>query len=377
MAVWKSVFLHEFLDGNPLNFHAVSGELHVIPGGPVIVPPPDADDRGFPISPGTSLDFRLEAPLNDVIGFDLSIDLLFPLQPGVQDFPLVSLGDGQVILSMGHLDIDPGFTPETGQCRIGLRVGSRLVEFNDLIVQHRRTTRFRVRWHTLGQAQIFHDGVLRAYEPACAPGASFSLDRLIVGGFPSGPPTLSPKFLARRVYLKVVRRHDAQNELDQHVPIDTYLLPRSPCAVTVRALQDDLGVETRKFMTEIMLKLTSPWQEGQAGGPFSPQAVAAQDAAAAAVRAFGGFLDRRDPADADAFLRHIGEFLDVVAGADPARYAQLVTELSNRAQTLDPYCRETLKPVYVANAKTLDPVRRLLEAAWTRAMTARAGGAHG
>ena len=41
MAVWNSVFLHEFLDGNPANLRALPGHLTVLPNGPVVLPTPD------------------------------------------------------------------------------------------------------------------------------------------------------------------------------------------------------------------------------------------------------------------------------------------------------------------------------------------------
>jgi hypothetical protein len=376
MAIWKSAFLHEFLDGNPQNFHAAPGELDVIP--PVLIgPTPAADDLGFEIRPGQSMVYRFERPFEDVIGVDLHVDLLFPLQPGVQDFPLVSLGSGQVTLSMGHLEfIDPGFTPLTGRCRIGLAVDGALVEFSQLTVFHRRTTRFHVRWHTHGQAHVSHDGVLRAYQPAFAAGKAFTIDRLTIGGPVNAPPANAPLFLARRVYLKLLRRQDARNEIEQHVPVDSCGLPRTRCVKTIRALHDDLMDRSRRFMAEIVGELTQSWREGQAGSPFSPEAVRAHTAAVAAAKAFGAFVDQREPALATTCLQHVGEFLDVLAAANPAGYARLLAELSDRAASLDPYCRTALEPLYAANASTLDPLRQLLEATFERAKAAaiRAGG---
>ena len=321
--------------------------------------------------------YRFERPFEDVIGVDLHVDLLFPLQPGVQDFRLVSLGSGQVTLSMGHLEfIDPGFTPLTGRCRIGLAVDGELVEFSELTVFHRRTTRFHVRWHTQGQAEIFHDGVLRAYQPAFAAGKAFTIDRLTIGGPVNAPPANAPQFLARRVHLKLLRRQDARNEIERHVPVDPYGLPRTPCVNTIRALHDDLLDRCRRFMAETVGELTTPWRDGQAGSPFSPAAVRAHAAAVAAAKAFGAFVDQREPALATTCLQHVGEFLDVLAAANPARYSRLLAELSEGAASLDPYCRTVLEPLYAANARTLDPLRQLLEATVDRARAAatRAGG---
>src|SRR5262249_59710532 len=55
--------------------------------------------------------------------------------------------------------------------------------------------------------------------------------------------------------------------------------------------------EIRAFMQRSIGRLTSEWQDGMPGGPFTPEAVAAHAAAIAAGRAFVPFLvhPRRDP----------------------------------------------------------------------------------
>jgi hypothetical protein len=306
-----------------------------------------------------------------VIGVDLRVDLLFPLQPGVQDFPLLSLGEDQITLSMGHLEFnDPGFTPLTGHCRFALRVGDELMEFTNLTVFHQQTTRFHARWHTHGQAQLSHDGVLRAHQPGVAAGKSFTVDRVTIGGPLNAPVALAPRFLARRVYVKVLRRHDAIDDIDRQLPIDTYPLPRSECSETIRDLHDALMVPMRAFMADTVAELTRPWREGDAGAPFTPEATRAHAAAVAAGRAFYTFLSTRDAAAFDAVLEHIGDFFDVLAAANPARFADVLSELTARAATLDPYCRETFKPLVATNAATLQPLRTLLAAVHDRARAA-------
>jgi hypothetical protein len=371
MAVWKAVFLHEFLDGDPGNFRAIPGQLTVSPGGPVITPTPDREHRGFAVSPGHSLGFQLAQPANDVIGIDLSVDLLFPLQPGVQNFPVISLGGGAVVFSMGHLEfIDPGFTPATGRCRVALSVAGHSMELNPIIVRHRFTTRFRVQWHTHGQAQIWHDGAMKAYDAGFAANASVNIDRLLVGGISGAPTAPAPRFLARRVYLKVLRRDDARDALDHLVAIDTRTLPRTDAAVQMRKLQAEILSRIRKFMAETVLRLTTSWREGQATGPFSPESVAAHAAALAAAKGLVDYLAKREKAAGDAFLARIGDFLNILAAADPPRYKALLDELTALSESLDPTVRTTLQPLYDANAQTLEPLVTLLRSAWDRAKAA-------
>lgn len=126
-------------------------------------------------------------------------------------------------------------------------------------------------------------------------------------------------------------------------------------------------------MTGIVSKLTTSWREGQATGPFSPESIAAHEAAVDAAKAFGAFLDRREEGAADTFLQRIGEFFDILAAADPTGFAELLTDLADRAETLDPVCRRTLEPVHTANAEALQPLALLLQATGQRMQTARPG----
>jgi hypothetical protein len=375
MAVWKSAFYHPFLDGNPQNFSAVPGTLDVVPPLPILPTAVDEAQRGFEIRPGQTMTYRFERPLEEVIGIDLRVDLRFPLQPGIQDFPLVSLGNGQARLSMGHLEfVDPGFTPETGRCRIGFSLDADLVDFSQLVVFHRRMTRFHVRWHTHGQAELSHDGVLRAYQPGFGAGKAFAFDRLTIGGPPNAPAAPTPRFQAQRVYLKVLRRPEARNAIDEHVPLDPCGLGPTQCVRHARGIYDALVTRSRRFMAETLSDLTQPWREGQPGGPFSPDAVRAHAAALAAATALGEFLDRREPDPTPSFLTEIGRFLDILASTNPARYAELLSALAEGEARLDPKCRAEFERIAAANTAALAPLRHLLEATLARARAAAGGG---
>jgi hypothetical protein len=364
--VWKPAFLHEFLDGNPANLHAVPGELSIVPEGVVIEPTPDPALRGFLLEPGRSLSYRFETAFEDVIGIDLSVDLslLSPELVFVREVPLVSLGDGTVTLSAE-------FAVGIGPVEIGLSVdGSSMRHI--VVMPPGQTNRLRVRWHTHGQAQIWYEGVLRAYEPGLAAGRSFAIDRLEVG---RAPEIEQPRFRVRRVYLKLLRQDDARQALDRQVPLNVNCIPMpaSDCTEKVNALLGELRLRTRAFMTGVIARLTTPWREGQAQSPFSREAVAAHAAAVGAAEAFGTFLETREEAAADTFLQRMGTMFDVFAAADPAGFATLLSDLARRAETLDPACRAAIEPLHAANAEALQPLERLLQATWQRALAARPG----
>jgi hypothetical protein len=126
----------------------------------------------------------------------------------------------------------------------------------------------------------------------------------------------------------------------------------------------------RAFMADVVVELTRPWREGDPAAPFTPAATRAHTAAVAAGRAFYTFLSTRDAAASNAVLEHIGDFFAVVAAANPARFANLLSELTTQAATLDPYCRDALQPLSVANADSLQPLRALLAAVHDRAKAA-------
>lgn len=374
MSVWKSIFLHEFLDGDPTNLHAIPGQLAVLPGGVVVEPPPVPTDRGFLVTPGRSLVYRFDEPLDDVIGVDLGFDLAIRPQE-VPAFQLVSLGGGRVTLSMTQLRF-AFIGPELQAfARIVLAVDGQEMEV-DQTFPGRGAIRLRIRWHTHGQGQIWLEGTLRAYQPGFAAGRSFGLDRLVVGGPEGVIVDPGAVFRARRVYLKVLRRDDARSEIDKHVPLDDRYVQPTPCAERVRVVHRELLSRSRQFMAGIVSSLTTSWREGQPGGPFSREADAAHRAAVAAAEAFGSFLDTGDPAAMETFLERIGEFLDVLAATDPAGYADLLADLTARAEALDPYCREELQASYAANAGVLGPLAELLQRTGQRAREAQPGGPH-
>jgi hypothetical protein len=383
--VWKPVFRHQFLDGDPANLQAVPGLLTVLPNGPVIDPtPPDPADRGMLMAPGNRLlTYQFGRPFDDVIGVDVSFDLLYPepnpFTPAV--FPLIALGAGgasAVNLSLCRLETPfPGLPPDALPAQVAFAVAGVGMAFDRVALPPFaavQTTRFRARWHTNGQAHLWHEGVLRAYEPGLAAGSSITIDQLVIG-IPNDVPRLFPRYRVRGVYLKLLRRNDAEHAVDRQVPLaSSCQAPPAACMEQLRAVQGELTARTRQFMTGILAQLTTSWRDGQPHSPFSPEANAAHAAAVGAAREFGDFVERGGNADPGTYLQRIGEFFDVLAAADPAGFAALLTDLDQRAQAIDPACRTALEPIHNANAAALQPFASLLQHTWQRARTAQLGG---
>ena len=129
-------------------------------------------------------------------------------------------------------------------------------------------------------------------------------------------------------------------------------------------------------MSEFIVQTTTSWREGEPQAPFSPEANAAHQAAVAAGEAFVAYLARREATSADSFLEQISKLVDIAAAVEPPRYAALLKELEPLAKTLDPHCRDELRPLYEANAQTLEPLAHLLQEAGERVKAAAEGGSH-
>jgi hypothetical protein len=359
-AVWRSVFVHEFLDGNPANFRAVPGQITVLPGGLAVHPTPRPEDRGFPVRPGHSLTYEIAEPFQSVIGADIALDIFLPAAAaGQQRSGRVILGGGAVRLLTDFLD---------DLLRLQLFVGSGVLAAS-LTVPASGPLRVRTRWHTHGQAHVWLDGALRAYEPALAAGASFTVDRVTVGHHATAPAPDVPEFLVRRVGVKLLRPQDASNMLDQVLPIDAEVPLDDECARQVAAIRNEALAMIRQFMMANLLRLTQSWREGQAHAPFTPEAVAAHESASAAAPTFIEFLKRRRDADREQFLAQIGRFLAILAAADPTGYAQLVAKLEQLSERLEPRCRAALEPFAAEHGEDLAPLAALFQATWARIQT--------
>jgi hypothetical protein len=375
MAVWNSVFLHEFLDGNPANLRALPGDLIVLPNGPVVEPTPDPADRGFRVSPGHVLGYQFQGALANIIGVDLSVDLVMSAQAAFEYLTVVSLGGGAVTLMILNVEFVPVGPNNEGRANFRFTVAGETMDFTLRFVPS-QTIRLRVRWHTHGQVQVWQERLLRAYQPGFAAGHTVGIDRLAVGGPGGLGGGGAAGILVRRVYVKLLRRDDSRNELSEQVAIDTSMLPRTSCAMAANTLLADMHARIRTFMTDFIVKTTTSWREGQPQEPFLPEAKAAHQAAVAAGEAFVAFLATREETAADSFLEQIGTLVDTVAAVDPPRYSALLEELAHLAETLDPKCRDELQPLYEANAHTLEPLAHLLEETGERVRVAAEGGSH-
>jgi hypothetical protein len=358
MGVWSPAFQHQFLDGNLLNFSAAPGlEPAISFEAPVVRPAPPAEQRGFPVRLGNRFNYQFKPGLfTGVIGTDIKLDLAFPpAPPGTQLGGNVTLSNG-IRLTLGFVDAN---------ARIQLFVG------NDVMAASAQfdpdgPLRIQARWHA-GQGQIRINGSLRSYHPALAAGQSFTIEQLAFGHHDtSGTASSAPTFLIRRIGVKMLRDIDARRCLDGLFPI-AEPTPLSPdCRRRLVNAQAVVLAELRQFMRHAVARLSSTWHDGQPGGPFSPEAVAAHAAAVAAGRAFVAFMLHHPGGDPDLVIQKTDEFLTLVRATDPAAYDQAIARLQAISQPDDPSCLAQLQPLVQTHGDRLRPMVVLLQSLWAK-----------
>lgn len=341
MHVWTPAFHHQFLDGNPANFSAPPGELTALPNGLAVQPTPPPDERGFAVAPGHSLTYTLERPLLGVIGLDIKLDLV--VSGSAQD-PL----DVQVRLDGQAVRVIATFLGTL--LRLQFVMGGTALAASIPLASESGLFRLRLRWHTHGQASMWVNDVLQAYEPALQPGLSVPVSTIFLGHHSTAVASGAPRLRARRFTVKVLRKQDATRFLDDLFPLPRPLPIDPECAKRVEGLSGAAMAEARQLMTAAVAAWTRRWSTGQPGTPFSAEAVAAHDAAVQAGRAFVAFMLGQQQADADRFLAEAGTFLGLLQSVDPVRYAALVAQARDASTHLDRPC-----------AVAIEPIRRLYE----------------
>jgi len=348
--VWSPAFQHQFLDGNPRNFNAFPGTHSVQPHVLVVPPTPPRDQLGFAVRPGHRFDYTFEPAVDSVIGADIKLDTAFPA--------LATAGQllGQVALANGAIRLLLGFV--SGSARLQLFVSNNVIGIS--VPFDGEPLRVHARWHTHGQGQIWVNGTLRGYAPSLAAGASFTVAHLRFGHHLDQPVANAPAFLIRGICVKLLRREDAGRVFDSLFPLPSPL--DEACLRKMTAVDNAIMEEIRAFMRRAITRLTSRWQEGMPGGPFSREAVAAHEAAVAAGLAFMAFVVHRRDEDAEQVKQKVDEFLTLIKATDPAGYAELVARLEAMTAQYDPSCLARLRPLAQQNGAALQPVKTLLEA---------------
>jgi hypothetical protein len=309
MGVWSPAFQHQFLDGNLLNFSAAPGsEPDISFEAPVVRPTPPADQRGFPVRRGNRFAYQFEPGLfGSIIGTDIKLDIAFP--PGTSAAQTL----GNVTLANGSIRLLLGFA--SGNARIQLFVNNDVMNATAQL-DPSAPLRIQARWHTHGQGQIWINGSLRSYDPALAPGMTFTIEQLAFGHHDTSTIDPSePALLLRRIGVKLLRDNDALRCLDGLFPITDPIPLDEECRRKLAEVERAILSEIRAFMQRSIVRLTSTWQDGMSGGPFTPEAVAAHAAAIAAGRAFVQFMLHQPGGDPDLIKQRTARYFRKFVGS--------------------------------------------------------------
>jgi hypothetical protein len=376
--MWRSVFLHEFIDHKITNFKAVPGKLtlpsfNLVPSAAVV-----PGVNSVEVTNGTGLEYIFDEPLRDVIGLSCRMRVAYPIPNTglghMQGFSLLGLGPNVAVLALAQPDPPPAVNAIPSQFGInlaqpnpegpgtvgegaGVRVQFPSKSFIDL----------RVDWHTSGQTRLSVDGRLVRYRNDFFPGASFDIDRLSFG-HPGDPPTPhAPQYQIARVFVRALTRTDGLVTLSRLLPQMPPTEDRGRCHLIVFTNLLRLLDRLRPFMAAFHQAKSQPWTEefGPAEGPFQAEAVPAHQLAITSMLAFNQMLRTGDFSKPESFLEPFTEFLRILRASQPAQFDALAAELF-AADVIPKSCRKQLESELEENRAALDPIINLLSAATAR-----------
>jgi hypothetical protein len=374
--MWRSVFLHEFIDHKITNFKAVPGKLtlpsfNLVPSATVV-----PGVNSVEVTNGKGFEYIFDEPLRDVIGISCRVRVAYPIPNTglghMQGFSILGLGSNITILTLAQPDPPPAVNPIPSQ--FGLHIshpegGVNVGEGAGVRVQFPSTSfaELRVDWHTSGQTRLSVDGRLVRYQNALVPGFSFDIDRLSFG-HPGDPPTPhAPQYQIARVFVRALTRTDSLATLSRLLPQMPPPEARGRCHLIVFTNLLRLLDRLRPFMASFLQAKSQPWTEefGPAEGPFQAEAVQAHQLAITSMLAFNQMLRSGDFSNPNSFLEPFTAFLRILRASQPAQFDALAAELF-AADVIPESCRKQIESELEENRTALDPIINLLSAATAR-----------
>jgi hypothetical protein len=371
--MWRSVFLHEFLDHRIGNYQALGGKA--TPASFTLAPVPDAAAGGHAVAivPGSGFEHVLTQPLQQVIGISCRVRLTYPINPNPHMFSVLRLGAGAELLFWPVSEPLPDGRGTLALARVWVNDGFK--NLGQVELPANGFTDFRFDWHTSGQARLLANGRLVGYHNAVAPGAAFAVDRVVFGMPNDQPASPQPLYRLSRVFVRALSRADSLAAFARLLP-QVAVPPQDLNRCRKRVLGNLLRVvaRLRQFMSLIHQTLSQPWsaQTGPAAGPFRPEATQAHALATESVAALVTMLKTSDFSAPDRFLDPFTRFLRILYTTRPAEFEALAAELAPLATVPDD-CKDALGQLSDDNSDAFAPILALLTTA-TERMRDIAGG---
>ena len=367
MTSWRLLYENRF-PANATTGKTVFGAHRAAAGAQTEQSPPaffDADSlAGFGIGDGRNLTYRPDAPLRQLIGVDIAMEIAIVSFRRDRPFTVFSTDGSDLSATL------TGTVPAAGQTvwRLTLQVSDVVTTIDGLRFpsgsQPLGRRRLQLRWTTNGQLHVLFEGQLVAYENAVKPGHRFDVGRLSIGDVDQ-PDNGEVNAKITKFRLVELREDSTIGAFgDQLNPEYVPTIP-DRCERAARARLQQLLLETRKLMAGFTASQTSPWRESDSGTPFTPVALAAHKAGAEAGLAFARYLrDGATDTRAEVSSR-MRELLAILAADQPTLFKKLIAQADAAREALYTDCRGVAEDVRHANPrlfKKLDPLAAELEA---------------
>lgn len=360
--MWRSIFLHEFLDANIRNFQALPGTS--TPDSLTLAPSPSLPLRTnhVRINPGRGFTYSLAEPLDQVIGISGQVRLTLPGHTNTH-VPVIRLGD----LAEFRILPDPSTgNPHTGVPVKGLlRIDRTEVEIGTVMLSMDAFSDIKFVWHTSGQARLIQDGQLVGYQNAVAPGAVLDIAS-VVFGIPGVPPAENIIYKIGRVFIRALRRPDLFSDFSRLSPAISFHDTPVPEGCEIPTINNLFAMSDRlqQFMSLFHQNHSKPWTKasGPDEGPFKPEAIAAHEFAIQTLIELTKMMQKSDFSAADNFLELFGNFLRILHDAQPTEFNALADELSS-TPAIPEECNQLLQSILEKNKDTLGPFLAVLSKA--------------
>jgi len=380
--MWRSIFLHEFIDHKITNFKAVPGRLtlpsfNLVPSAAVV-----PGINSVEVTDGKGLEYTFDEPLRDVIGLSCRLRVAYPIPNTglghLHGFSLLGLGVNASVQALAQAELPPAVGAIRSQ--FGFVLGHPNHEGLGAPLQFpsQSFTDLRLDWHTSGQTRLSVDGKLIRYTNKLLTGGSFDIDRLSFGHPGQPPAPHAPQYQIARVFVRALTRTDALVTFSRLLPKIPPSEDRGRCHLLVFSNLLSLIDRLRPFVAAFHQAKSQPWTEefGPPEGPFQPEAVQAHQLAITSMLVLQEMLRTSDFSQPEDFLKPFTEFLRILRASQPAQFDALAAELF-AADVIPESCREQIKYELEQNQAALDPIINLLSAATERVQDIIGGNQNG
>lgn len=382
--MWRSIFVHEFIDHDFENFHAIEGDIE--PGSTpfTTILASDATYRAIRVRPNQRFAYAFLPHPTEIVGISVKLDIHLLANDDNVLIPILQLGSAMT------LSVQPiSFTTINKvlflEADVVATVDGTSYTLGKMGFPYRGFVTLRVDWHTSGQLRLYENNRLIGYHNAAAAGLKLEVTRLSFG-LPAGVNKYVPSFWVRRLTCRVMSDQDSLRKVLEWLP-DLDLGDDDPMFERCRFLYQRQTAQNldafRDFMHQIHLATSTVWNNGSASpSPFSSASQEAHTLALETLQAFrelvseGDINEKGKFKDAKVFLESFYTFLLKLRSIAPAEFDQLAKQLITEAEREDP-CRDKVDKRKLDQIPRVRAVRKLLKKTYRQVKKAQGGSSHG